>query len=68
MDECTPLPPLLATSSSRSCMHRDTESEEQGRTLVHVSAQLERFLWYKGVRQGVVKGLFRGREGVLGCV
>ena len=45
-----------------------TMTYEQGLTLVHFSAQLERFLWDKGCMQGLFRwcvGGFRGYEGVL---
>jgi hypothetical protein len=38
---------------------------EQGLTLVHFSAQLERFLWYMGCVEGLFRGCLGGVWGVV---
>jgi len=40
------------------------QTSQQGLTLVHLSAQRKRFLWYRGC----FEGLFRGFKGFLGGV
>jgi len=52
----------LVTTSLNIAL-RFSSSRKQGLTLVHFSAQLERFLWDRGARRGCVarvKGVLRG--------
>ena len=58
---------LVLASQSAAAVRRRSPSlsaRTQGLTLVHLSAQRERFLWYRGC----VEGLFRGYQGVQGGV
>jgi len=49
----------------RICNNNEFEAgDRQGLTLVHFSAQLERFVWDRGARKGCVARV----EGMLGCV
>ena len=43
-------------------------SSVQGLTLVHVSAQLKRFLWDQGCVQGMFERGLEGMRGGLGCI
>ena len=47
-------PPLVPTCRTTSGAPRSAHALRQGLTLVHSSAQLERFLWDKGLRKGCV--------------
>jgi len=45
---------VYATSSGTPRLTASFSTSQQGLTLLHFSAQLERFLWEIGVRVGVV--------------
>ena len=62
MDECKPLPSTRLVAVSFLFSNR---AHYQGLTLVHLSAQRQRFWWAKGYF-GVVRGVSNaGLEGVL---
>ena len=72
MNECQPLGDAVAHLHARGIMHRDIKPENllagegdrgQGLTLVHISAQLERFLWDRGCIYGLCRGCLGGVGG-----
>ena len=67
MGECKPLPSLYRSLQFVYRSYREL-AEEQGRTLVHVSAQRKRFLWDRGCIQGLCSGCLGGVRGYLGCI
>jgi len=55
-NECEPLPTTTHFSGSKICSRCESAvaAAGQGLTLVHFSAQLERFVWDRGCTSGVV--------------
>jgi hypothetical protein len=53
MNECKPLPAALCRPGALAALDK-LAAADQGLTLAHFSAQLERFFMEKGVRVGVV--------------
>ena len=62
MDECKPLP----SSRNQSTPLSSVSAVRQGLTLVHFSAQRERFLWDRGCAQGLFGGCLGGVWGYYG--
>jgi len=48
------MPPPRVNPNEWAAERKVTRTSHQGLTLVHFSAQLERFVWHRGARVGVV--------------
>jgi len=70
-DECKPLPDRSAARVAGPAgppAGAGAWAVGQGLTLVHFSAQLERFVWDRGCAQGLCSPCRGGVRGCLGCV
>jgi hypothetical protein len=60
--------PILAKEETLTTLAAPAPVSAQGLTLVHFSAQLERFLWDRGCAYGLCCPCSGGVRGCLGCV